>query len=488
MKINILTAFLVLSQVVLSQNKVLVYHETNGFRHSSIDDGIDMITNLGEENGLWTTDNSDDSSVFTISNLQNYNVVIWCNTSGDDLLTNEEQSAFEAYIANGGGYVGIHAATDTYRDRSWPFYNDLAGAIVQTGPNHTSRTHNNTMDIVEAHEDHQSVSFLNGESWNKTEEYYYWRNNGGQLYEGNNNLLIVRETGSNNYDEARPISWYKEYMGGRSFYTALGHNDSDYTDDINFITHVEEGIKWAGDLGVSIPFEQVIDNGDYYIQDVDLNLALETDLDNGAYTSLLEANNEGQIWSFVHQANDVYSLQNKLTDWYLETPRGDCEDGANVATWRESNSTHHTFKVIKSGDDYILEPGHCGGKALSATRSENEENASLKNVNTSDASQLWKLVTPENVVLSSSEFELAAGKQIKTYPNPVIDVLTISGLIPELAQDLQIEIYDIVGNKIIEQQVLSEVADTIDLSQLSVGIYFVKYSNTAIPPQRIVKQ
>lgn len=233
------------------KGKVLVFHKTLGFRHGSIDDGINMITQQGVDNGLWDTDDSQDSSVFTIENLEQYDVVVWCNTTGDNLLTSNQEAAFEQYIRNGGGFVGIHSATDTYRNKDWPFYNDLVGAIVQTDPYHTSSSHNATMTVNEP--SHPTVDFL-GSTWNKTEEYYYWRNNGGQLYDGNINLLTVESTGNNDYDEARPIAWYKEYEGGRSFYTALGHNDSDYTDDSDFIKHVEEGIKWAGNFdGTDIP-------------------------------------------------------------------------------------------------------------------------------------------------------------------------------------------------------------------------------------------
>lgn len=208
-----------------------------------------MITNLGTANGLWTTTQTSNANDFTTANLAQYKAVIWCNTSGDNLLNATQKTAFENFIANGGGFVGIHAATDTYRDGSWPFYNELVGGIVQTSPNHTANNFNATMTVVNSH---PSVDFL-GTTWTKPEEYYYWRNNGGYLYPGNINILRVASTGSNNYDEARPISWYKEYAGGRSFYTALGHNASDYTGNANFIKHVEEGIKYVIRNTLSIP-------------------------------------------------------------------------------------------------------------------------------------------------------------------------------------------------------------------------------------------
>ncbi|MGB3466070.1 MAG: ThuA domain-containing protein [Cyclobacteriaceae bacterium] len=220
---------------------VLVYHETAGFRHGSINAGIQMVENLGNTN-TWITDDSQSSDVFTDANLANYDVVIWMNTSGNGILNAGEQDAFENYIQNGGGFVGVHAATDTYRDGSWPWYNELVGAIVQTSPNHTSNNFNATMDVVGSH---PAVSHL-GTEWNKSEEYYYWELNGGFLFSDNIDLLQVRSTGSQSYDAPRPITWYKEYDGGRSFYTALGHNGSDYSSNTDFITMLEQAILWAG--------------------------------------------------------------------------------------------------------------------------------------------------------------------------------------------------------------------------------------------------
>ena len=219
---------------------VLVYHETNGFRHGSINAGIAMIEELGT-NGGWTTTATAGSEVFAPATLSEYDVVVWLNTSGNGLLTAAQQTAFEAYVQGGGGFVGVHAATDTYRDGSWPWYNELVGGIVQTGPNHTANNTNATMDVVGSH---PAVAHL-GDTWNKDEEYYYWERNGGFLFAGNINLLQVRSTGGNSYDAPRPVTWYKEYDGGRSFYTALGHNASDYQSNGNFRTMMQEAILWA---------------------------------------------------------------------------------------------------------------------------------------------------------------------------------------------------------------------------------------------------
>lgn len=248
--------------------KILVFHETNGFRHSSINSGITMFEDLGTDNGDWTTDNSQNSNVFTTSNLAQYDAVVFLNTSGDNLLSGTEQDALENFISSGKGFIGVHAATDTYRDKSWPFYNELVGGIVQTSPNHTANNFNADMEVKISN---SITDFLGavGSTWNKSEEYYYWEQNGGQLSTDNSVLLEVESTGSNSYDAARPITWYKESItydddnnpgtsdvmltGIKSFYTALGHNSSDYSSNTNFRTMLKNATLWAiGNLTLDI--------------------------------------------------------------------------------------------------------------------------------------------------------------------------------------------------------------------------------------------
>lgn len=243
-----------------SQKKILIYHETSGFRHSSINSGIAMFEDLGDENSEWTTDNSRNSSVFTTSNLSQYDAVVFLNTSGDGLLSTTEKEALEGFIANGKGFIGIHAATDTYRDKSWPFYNELVGAIVQTSPNHTANNYNADMEVITSN---TLTDFLGsvGSIWNKNEEYYYWERNGGQLSTDNTVLLEVEQTGPQSYDAKRPTTWFKESItydhdndagtaavnlsGFRSFYTALGHNSSDFTSNSNFRSLLKNATLWV---------------------------------------------------------------------------------------------------------------------------------------------------------------------------------------------------------------------------------------------------
>ena len=104
----------------LAKPKVLVFSKTAGFHHNSIAVGIPAIVKLGQENNF-DVDTTTNSAKFTSENLKQYAAVIFLSTTGD-VLNDEQQKAFQGYIHSGGGFVGVHAATDT--EYGWPWYGD----------------------------------------------------------------------------------------------------------------------------------------------------------------------------------------------------------------------------------------------------------------------------------------------------------------------------------------------------------------------------
>ena len=109
---------------------VLVFSKTATFRHDSIPTGIAAIESLGHKEGFHA-DATEDSAVFAEATLARYRAVIFLNTTGDVLDANQ-QAAFEGFIRSGGGFVGIHSATDTEYD--WPWYGRLAGTYFRNHP------------------------------------------------------------------------------------------------------------------------------------------------------------------------------------------------------------------------------------------------------------------------------------------------------------------------------------------------------------------
>ncbi len=117
-----------------------MFSETAGFRHDSIPNGIAAIEQLGADNDF-NVDATEDSTQFNDANLAQYDAVIWLSTTGD-VLTDDQQGAFERYIQAGGGYVGIHAAADT--EYTWPWYGEMLGGYFR---NHPVGTPTATIDI-----------------------------------------------------------------------------------------------------------------------------------------------------------------------------------------------------------------------------------------------------------------------------------------------------------------------------------------------------
>ena len=113
-----------------STPRILVFSKTNGWKHSSIPQGMAAIYKLGSENDF-LVDTTRDASFFDDDNLRQYHAVVFNNTTRN-VLNAEQQAAFERYIQAGGGYVGIHAAADT--EYEWPWYDRLVGAHFSSHP------------------------------------------------------------------------------------------------------------------------------------------------------------------------------------------------------------------------------------------------------------------------------------------------------------------------------------------------------------------
>ncbi len=210
---------------------VLVFTKTDGYRHKSIEKGMEVLREMGRENGFipLQTESGED---FNPDNLANYKAVVFLNTT-EDVLNGQQQRAFEGYIKNGGSYMGIHAASDTEFD--WPWYGRLVGGYFVDHP----AIQQADIRLVDA--DHPATAHL-PQVWTRTDEWYNFKELNPQV----NVLLNLEESsyqgGSNG--ENHPIAWYHEFEGGRAFYTGLGHTEESY-DEPAFRKHLLGGLEWC---------------------------------------------------------------------------------------------------------------------------------------------------------------------------------------------------------------------------------------------------
>ena len=126
----ILFSTILCSSYSFAQKRILVFSKTAGFRHNSIESGQKFFFDLGKKQGF-EVDTTENAEKFNEENLKKYNAVVWLSTTGD-VLNPVQQIDFERYIQAGGGYVGIHAASDTEYD--WPWYNELMGGYFASHP------------------------------------------------------------------------------------------------------------------------------------------------------------------------------------------------------------------------------------------------------------------------------------------------------------------------------------------------------------------
>lgn len=211
---------------------VLVFSKTAGFRHDSIPDGIEALQQLGAEHGF-TVEATEDAGVFTPESLAAYDAVVFLSTTGD-VLDEAQQEAFEGYIEDGGGYVGVHAAADT--EYEWPWYGGLVGAWFDSHPLIQPA------EIEVEDRAHPSTAHL-GTSWERTDEWYNYSSNPRE----DTHVLAALDEGSytgGNMGEDHPIAWCHQYEGGRAFYTGGGHTEESYADEA-FRAHLLGGVRWA---------------------------------------------------------------------------------------------------------------------------------------------------------------------------------------------------------------------------------------------------
>jgi cytochrome c len=213
--------------------RVLVFTKTAAFRHTSIPVAISTFRDLGVRNAL-AVDATEDAAAFSDARLARYDVVAFVLTTGD-VLDDSQQAAFQRFVRGGGGFVGVHSASDTEHD--WPWYGGLVGAFFRAHPAIQSAA----VDIARVRD--LSTARL-PRRWVRTDEWYAFTS----PPRGVGVLATLDETsyapGETAMGGSHPIAWSHAYDGGRAWYTALGHTESSYGEPL-FRAHLLGGILYA---------------------------------------------------------------------------------------------------------------------------------------------------------------------------------------------------------------------------------------------------
>lgn len=256
------------------KRNLLVFSRTNGFRHASIATGKIALEEMGKKTGAFETTISDDLSNFESENLSKFDAVCFLSTTLDvfsphpkELEKLNEQEKFEAkvrterlkknlmsFIRSGRGFVGIHAATDTFYD--WPEYGKMINGYFDGHP-WTAGT-DVSIKVESGQEKHPLVAMFEGRNLEFKEEIYQLK----EPYDSKAVHMLLRlDTektdmtipGIKRKDNDFGVAWARRCGDGRVFYCSLGHNHEIYWHPA-VLGHYLAGIQWAiGDFKVDLP-------------------------------------------------------------------------------------------------------------------------------------------------------------------------------------------------------------------------------------------
>jgi type 1 glutamine amidotransferase len=174
-------------------------------------------------------DHTQDLDDLSAGKLGGYDAVLNYCTGTE--LSDEQWATLDQFVAGGGGLIGIHNATDTWKNQAG--YISLIGGKFITHPAQLS------IEVEVVNPDHPIMQGM--------EPFETWEE------------LYIMETDTTSYDlllqtrsyedTPRPIAWAKEYGSGRVFYTALGHEPVERADGGPFSPHfhtlLKRGTLWA---------------------------------------------------------------------------------------------------------------------------------------------------------------------------------------------------------------------------------------------------
>ncbi len=202
--------------------------------------------------------------------FKDYDVVIsnFGNAAAD--WPEATRTAFELYVAHGGGFVTVHAADNSFGD--WLEYNKIIGLggwggrttktgtylyydkegklIRDDGPGKVGAhgAQHNISIVVRA--EHPITAGL-PENWLSAKDECY------SFLRGPAENITVLATGQNNTRKSsagrhEPLLMVLRYAQGRIFHTTLGH-DSYSFEGVGFITTFTRGCQWAATGAVTLP-------------------------------------------------------------------------------------------------------------------------------------------------------------------------------------------------------------------------------------------
>jgi uncharacterized protein len=228
---------------------ILVISETKGFEHDSIPDAMANIWKMGHDTKLWETTLRTDTELITkkeikdrnVKNLNYFDALVFASTTGElDMDHSQKQDMMSFIKDDGKGFVGIHAALDTFY--KWAEYGEMIGGWFDEHPWTTFEAPIIVEDPTFPAVRHFPSAFV------KRDEIYQAKSWSRDKV----NVLLSLDATKLDYNNPRvhrqdhdfAVAWSKMYGKGRVFYSTLGHTKEAW-DDPDIQKMYFEAIKWS---------------------------------------------------------------------------------------------------------------------------------------------------------------------------------------------------------------------------------------------------
>ncbi|MBQ1160334.1 ThuA domain-containing protein [Streptomyces sp. A73] len=220
--------------------RVLVFHGATGEESPTVNAAIEAIEKIGQQGPAqehFTIRATDDPAIFTKPRLGRFNAVVFLTGDGD-VLAPEQEAGLESFMEAGGGFLGIHDAA-----RAEPYSDWFTGLIgARPADNSPQKVQRATVEVGDRQ--HPAAQDLPVE-WKRPDKWLNWKENpSGKVH-------TVARVRTNSYDPGQdagswdhPVSWCRDYDGGRSFYTAMGGTRSSFA-ETDFRSHLRGALMWT---------------------------------------------------------------------------------------------------------------------------------------------------------------------------------------------------------------------------------------------------
>src|SRR4029450_9411992 len=98
--------------------RVLAVPATAGFRHGSIPVAMQVLQSIATATHDFEITFTENLADLSGSRLATIDVLMFVLTSGELAIDVTQKAALLSFVQNGGGFIGVHSATDTLYD--WP--------------------------------------------------------------------------------------------------------------------------------------------------------------------------------------------------------------------------------------------------------------------------------------------------------------------------------------------------------------------------------